>query len=315
MIKVERTPCPDILKVGENPNSVGESETRDAILFYSNVNNHTDNFKKTGKRGIRIKESYSIYSEKIVRTTLRQFHFGKCAYCESKINAVYGGDVEHFRPKAGYGSNALIKPGYFWLASDWNNLLFACPFCNQTNTHQINENGVIEEVVLGKLNQFPLRTETYRLNYTHGQMFLADTPNYEIAYSLEETERLLLKPCTDNVERYFKYEDDGRILPSDGLDQLDIEKANTSISVYALKRIGLIQSREEKVIQIKAQIRRVEEAMVNFSNHINESNEVVTWFEGILMKELNILHNYKERNMEYAGLSRFIIEKYFDQLI
>jgi len=316
MIKVERTSCPDILKYGENPNSLGELETKDAILFYSTINNHLNNYKKTGKRGVRTKESYSVYSEKIIRTSLRQFHFGKCAYCESKIDAIYGGDVEHFRPKAGYGSsNHLIKPGYFWLASDWNNLLFACPFCNQTNTHEIKENGVIEEVVLGKLNQFPLKTETYRLNYTHGLMFLADPLNYEIAYELEETERLVLKPCTDNVEKYFKYEEDGRILPADGLDPLDTERANTSIHVYALKRISLIQSREERVIQIKAQIRRVEEAMINLNNHITESNAVVTWFEGILRKELNILHKYKEPNMEYAGLARFLIDKYFDQLL
>jgi len=241
---------------------------------------------------------------------------GKCAYCASKITSIYNGDIEHFRPKGGYGeTNPIKKPGYYWLASDWNNLLFACPFCNQTNTHEIYDNNVIREIVQGKLNQFPLLTENYRLNYDHGNIFFSDPTNYKIALELEETERLLLKPCTDtDIEKYFEYDEIGLITPSIGLDNFEESKAKTSIRVYALQRIGLVQSREEKVIQIKAQIRRAEEAMINLSSHIEDSNEIITWFEGILRRELSILHQFKESNKEYAGLARFIIEKYFNNL-
>jgi hypothetical protein len=44
------------------------------------------------------------------------------------------GDVEHFRPKAGWCQGAgepLNTPGYYWLAYDWNNLLLCCSACNQ----------------------------------------------------------------------------------------------------------------------------------------------------------------------------------------
>jgi uncharacterized protein (TIGR02646 family) len=316
MIKVDRIECPDILKTGLVPESEGEWESKDAISFFSIVNNHPLQYKRMGTSGVRTKESFIVYADKEVRKQLKKMSHGKCAYCESKITSIYSGDIEHFRPKGGYGErNPITKPGYYWLASDWNNLLFACPFCNQTNTHEVMDNKTISEVVQGKLNQFPLLTETYRLNYSHGNLFFTNPNKYKIAFELEETERLLLKPCTDTeIERYFEYDEIGLIKPSIGLNNFEETRAKTSIRVYALQRIGLVQSREEKVIQIKAQIRRVEEAMINLNNHIEDSNEKVTWFEGILRRELNILHEFKESNKEYAGLARFIIEEYFNNL-
>ena len=316
MIKVDRIECPDILKKGMAPESEGERESKDAIVFFSVVANHTLQYKRTGASGVRIKESFTVYTDKEVRKQLKKMSHGKCAYCESRITSIYSGDIEHFRPKGGYGeNNPITKPGYYWLASDWNNLLFACPFCNQTNTHEIFDNKALKEIVQGKLNQFPLLTENYRLNYGHGNLYISDPDKYKIAFELEETERLLLKPCTDrDIEKYFEYDEIGLITPSIGLNDFEKNKAKTSIKVYALQRIGLVQSREEKVIQIKAQIRRVEEALINLNNHITESNEKLTWFEGILRRELKILHQFKESKKEYAGLARYIIERYFTNL-
>src|SRR3989338_5753314 len=45
---------------------------------------------------------------------------GKCAYCESKIRAVYPGDVEHILPKSKCPE----------LIFDWDNLTLACGNCN-----------------------------------------------------------------------------------------------------------------------------------------------------------------------------------------
>lgn len=75
-----------------------------------------------------------IYSHREVKAALRAAQHGKCAFCESKVTHVSPGDVEHFRPKAGYRqkpNNPLVQPGYYWLAYEWSNLLFACPLCNQ----------------------------------------------------------------------------------------------------------------------------------------------------------------------------------------
>jgi hypothetical protein len=55
-----------------------------------------------------------IYSDRSVKDALREAQHDKCALCESKITHIAYGDVEHFRPKAGYRQNPpdrLVQPG------------------------------------------------------------------------------------------------------------------------------------------------------------------------------------------------------------
>lgn len=75
-----------------------------------------------------------IYGHPSVKEALRRAQHDKCAFCESKVTHISHGDVEHFRPKAGYRQRPggpLVRPGYYWLAYDWSNLLFCCQLCNQ----------------------------------------------------------------------------------------------------------------------------------------------------------------------------------------
>ena len=75
-----------------------------------------------------------IYAHKTVKEALIKAQHDKCFLCESKITHISHGDVEHFRPKAGYRQSAkdkLQKPGYYWLAYEWDNLFLACQICNQ----------------------------------------------------------------------------------------------------------------------------------------------------------------------------------------
>lgn len=315
MIKIERLACPDTLRLGLMPESKGEVETKDAIAFYSDVANHQNNYMRTGVNGNLTKKGYTAYNDKEVRKTLHKMFNGKCAYCESKISAIYSGDIEHFRPKGRIQGITPSKPAYFWLAAEWDNLLFSCPFCNQTNTHEITAGGKTKEVVLGKLDQFPLISERCRLNHLHGLNYFLNNPAYQICFDLEESERLLLNPCKDiNVETYFKYDDDGAIIINDGLIVIDQNKAETSITVYALHRLSLSNARKEKIIQIKAQIKRVENAIRNFNDHFDDAiEEKKIWFEGIMREEMTILKRFKDSDQEYAGLARYIINKYFDE--
>jgi uncharacterized protein (TIGR02646 family) len=76
----------------------------------------------------------SIYGSAAVKRALIRAQHGKCAFCESRITHVAYGDVEHFRPKAGAcqsEGDELERPGYYWLAYDWANLLASCQLCNQ----------------------------------------------------------------------------------------------------------------------------------------------------------------------------------------
>lgn len=74
-----------------------------------------------------------IYGHATVKAKLLDMQYGKCCYCESKILATGYGDVEHFRPKGSVrqdGNSAEEKPGYYWLAYQWSNLLISCSVCN-----------------------------------------------------------------------------------------------------------------------------------------------------------------------------------------
>lgn len=94
---------------------------------------------------------------------LTELFSGKCAYCESPTQVVTHGDIEMFRPKS----------IYWWLAYEWDNLLFVCQICNQVY----------------KAVQFPIAGN--RATHPGGD--------------LEAEYPLLLDPCRDEPEFYFRY--------------------------------------------------------------------------------------------------------------
>ncbi|HEV2735877.1 MAG TPA: hypothetical protein VGV85_13610 [Longimicrobiaceae bacterium] len=73
-----------------------------------------------------------IYGHRTVKEALVAAQHSKCCFCESKVGME--GDVEHYRPKAGFSQGAgrrIEGPGYYWLAYQWSNLLLSCSICNQ----------------------------------------------------------------------------------------------------------------------------------------------------------------------------------------
>jgi len=93
--------------------------------------------------------------------------YGKCAYCESKVQTTSPDYVEHFRPKMGVrdlnnrvvnvsrGGRDIPHPGYYWLSYEWQNLLPTCWKCNTWHEDY--------GVKLGKGNRFPV-DGTYAVN-------------------------------------------------------------------------------------------------------------------------------------------------------
>lgn len=95
-----------------------------------------------------------IYGAASVKNALKADQHEKCAFCESKFAATGYGDVEHFRPKGGFTQNPgdrIEKPGYYWLAYEWQNLTFSCQICNQQF----------------KKNYFPLANPSLRVRTHH----------------------------------------------------------------------------------------------------------------------------------------------------
>jgi uncharacterized protein (TIGR02646 family) len=118
-----------------------------------------------------------IYSHEDVKESLINIQHKKCCYCESKFKHIYPGDIEHFRPKGAVQQNKkdkIQKPGYYWLAYEWSNLLFSCHRCNNL-----------------KRNLFPLKNSEKRANNHHNDI------------SIEEP--LLINPAETDPANYISF--------------------------------------------------------------------------------------------------------------
>lgn len=234
MIKINRGPSPATLKVycektvkaldGKTKVTKAQQELEKAIAFFTDPANFSNEEKLTDK-----KFGFEVYRDRELVDALEKVFGKKCAYCEGNFAHVTPKDIEHFRPKSEIGTdNGTLRPGYFWLACEWENLLVSCPDCNRSRNHDVP--GQAEKVKLGKETQFPLSDEQFRLRK---QGSLVN----------EEGVRLLIDPCTDDPEQHLTFDEKGLIhARSDGNGQLSA-KGIASITVFALQRKDLVEDR------------------------------------------------------------------------
>lgn len=163
MIRVQKPPTPPAILT-----SRGAKATSEDCKSYAQDS-------KSYRRGSKTFDfDRSIYSDVSVRETLSSAQHRKCAFCESLITHVQSGDVEHFRPKAGVGRGTkLLRPGYYWLAYDWENLLLACESCNRRH----------------KRNEFPLLRGSKRAR-SHAEPIASERPAF-VHPAQEDPERLI----------------------------------------------------------------------------------------------------------------------------
>ncbi len=171
MRKVDRSaiPVPSSLSDAQG---VGDRERKRAATHYALLereelgpkNEPTNQPVRDGEKSSVKRFNFSAYKEPDVKEALDNLFHGKCAYCESKYDAVMPGHVEHYRPK-----NRVLEDsahtGYWWLASEWTNLLPSCAHCNGNNYHEVhliqNEEPYSQRTrgaayLLGKLDYFPI---------------------------------------------------------------------------------------------------------------------------------------------------------------
>lgn len=160
-----------------------------------------------------------IYAAAEVKEALINIQNYKCCFCESKIGHIDDGDVEHFRPKAGYKQEKgtpLVRPGYYWLAYDWNNLFLSCTKCNQRN----------------KGNLFPLQTSNARAQ-SHNNNVNTEDP-------------LFIHPEQEDPSLHLTFQDEN-IVPFH-----QSERGKITIDCLGLDRSELTQYRAESLSDIKA---------------------------------------------------------------
>lgn len=278
MIKVERSTA-QLPKELTEEDSIGIKERDEVIKFYSDINNKEKAFKK-----------YKAYKNPSVQQRLEEIFCGKCAYCESKYVRLHPVDVEHFRPKGQIVIDGKVtKPGYYWLASDWENLLPSCIDCNRER-YQIQLDGT--RIKTGKKDKFPIADEKKR----------AKNPGEE-----KHEKPLLLNPCIDAPEKHLEFTEEGIVRPKRG--GKFARRAEQSIIVYGLQRRKLVEARKERATLVLAQIERVRELTEDLNNNIN-SVETSRRLE----REMKALKEYLKPENEYTGMVKQLVIKFFESL-
>lgn len=235
MRRVRRPPPPPSLA------SEGALKEREAALqFYANWD------------GVAKYDKYKAYKAPDVRASLEQAFGGKCAYCETYYASTQPVAIEHYRPKGEVTiGGKRVPPGYYWLASDWANLLPSCTDCNSPRKQDLpGEEGPL---TAGKANAFPLASESTR----------ATAPGAE-----KSERRLLLHPYLDHPEKHLEFVwgtgtvDDGWVRPRNGS-----AKGAATIAVCALQRRGLRAARRDRLLLLVAHLESVVDARDNVVRH------------------------------------------------
>lgn len=160
----------------------------------------------------------SIYAHQSVKADLLAMQHDKCAFCEAKPLHVSDGDVEHFRPKAAVrqdDAEPLRRPGYYWLAYEWSNLLFACERCNRRH----------------KRSAFPLTDPARR----------AQSPRDALAHEAP----IFINPSAEDPRPFLSYRDHVPIAVNGNV------RGEHTISALGLRRPELNADRERHLDRLK----------------------------------------------------------------
>jgi uncharacterized protein (TIGR02646 family) len=251
------------------------AERAQAIAHYGNAT--------TAKRTFPFK----AYGKQPVRDALNAAFDFKCAYCETYFGAAQPVAVEHYRPKSGYlVAGKMQKPGYYWLAAAWDNLLPSCTDCNSGRTQTLADG---TRMVIGKANQFPITSE-------HKRATVIDTEKVE--------GRLLLHPYYDQPSKHLVFTDDG-IVTWQRPGRKASKKAKESIRVYALLRDGLVRARAALEKDLKVQMAITENIVLGLAE-----NPTSVPLGRALDAQLALLESFTEPEKPYSEMARQLLEPF-----
>jgi uncharacterized protein (TIGR02646 family) len=236
---------------------------------------------------------FKIYSDPEVKDALGDLFHGKCAYCESPYAATQPVDVEHYRPKGGIATDqGETEKGYWWLASDWDNLLPSCIDCNRARKQTVFDG---REMKTGKGERFPLADESRRARNEGEEA--GETP-------------LLLNPCIDKPSDYLVFVDtnDHSIVRPLAVDQTSLEyrRAHQSIEIYGLNRDGLVRQRTAHLKSVNASVRRLRCLIGVLDREADpQSREEL---KRLIADERDLLKKYEAEHHHYTATARTVID-------
>lgn len=237
---------------------------------------------------------FTYYKEPDVVTALNKLFHNKCAYCEGKITNTGPIDVEHFRPK-GQIEGELNHPGYWWLATEWTNLLASCIDCNRGRNQTLldSEDGqqlTQGERLSGKHDHFPVA----------GQRATCATDDH----ALEDP--LLIDPtCVDPSEHI-----DWKVVADRPLAVAMSRYGQISIDLFGLNRSKLAEARRELQLKLDEDFLCLKEMISGIAEE--PTDEGVSRWMPRLEKHIAKFFRHAEVNNEYSAFARHIVDSRYD---
>jgi uncharacterized protein (TIGR02646 family) len=283
VIAVKRGRAPDIL--ADVAGAAADERTK-VLAFYDDPANTGKNYK------------FRVYSHDSVKEALERLFRGKCAYCESRYAGTQPMDVEHWRPKGGVleDDGTALDRGYYWLASEWENLLPSCIDCNRERRQRLADLGMQIRSV-GKAGRFPIAPGSRR----------ATKPGEE-----KDEKPLLLHPAFDRCEDHFEYTGEA-LIRAKTHDNPAPEKAEKSIEVYALNRSGLVEERRLVLMILKqrmATIDRLATLLIRDDLHPILRRLIAD----LITHEITELRRFGEPARPFSAMARQFIDAYVAEL-
>ncbi|MET9314449.1 hypothetical protein ABZX12_21785 [Kribbella sp. NPDC003505] len=241
--------------------------------------------------------TFNAYRHEQVRQALKAAFGGRCAYCETFYDATQPTAVEHFRPKGEVTiAGQRTPPGYWWLASKWENLLPSCTDCNSPRKQDFPA-GL--PATAGKANAFPLPTEKRRAHHD-GE---------------EKNERpLLLHPYFDDPEEHLEFVwgtgtvDDGQIRPRQVHGRESV-RGRTTIEVCALQRLGLVANRRRHLIKLIAFLEVVAQRKAEAAKAPGDPDARKAFEDAVVA----VRETFTDDD-EYVAMTHQVIKAYFARL-
>jgi uncharacterized protein (TIGR02646 family) len=278
-IKRPRKAPPALSKKGRDR----KTERQRAIDFYNDPN------RKTTAHFT----AFTAYSDFSVKKELRRVFNKKCAYCEKPIPGRNSEDIEHYRPKGAITdvkTRKMLKPGYYWLAADWSNLLLSCKDCNSPSEQEIADIADGTTRTIGKHNYFPTSDNWYGNNHR----------------ARRKEKPLLADPCREDPEKLFSFDDIGYITvkPSRGFAK---KKAEETIRILGLDSLDLTQARREHAVLVKADLTELRIATRELNEADTQANRERV---GRCMQKMAL---HLGPTKPFLALTRSLVRAYFQE--
>jgi len=191
---------------------------------------------------------FKVYKHPDVVLALEDLFFGKCAYCEHPYAAGSKVDVEHYRPKASVLEDQG-HPGYWWLASDWENLLPSCEHCNRRQRHRHGQTGMTALAVK--------QAKTLLVSGKHASFPIEGTRASSQAHDHDAELPLLINPCKSDPTQHLSWILNEELSLLHGKDA----KGKASVKTFGLNRQRLVEARTKLKLRISEAIVSIQEKL------------------------------------------------------